>query len=73
MDNGWRGDLAPRTGDHRFSGGIYRDVYLNVTDNVHVTWYGTFVSTPALTNPVWDTSNPAYYRNIDLSPLPHRR
>ncbi|MEU7866437.1 ricin-type beta-trefoil lectin domain protein [Dactylosporangium sp. NPDC049140] len=70
VDNGWRADLAPRTGDHQFSGGIYRDVYLNVTDNVHVAWYGTFVSTPALTNPIWDTSNAAYYRNIDLSQYP---
>jgi len=70
VDNRWKADLAPRTGDHQFSGGIYRDVYLNVTNNVHVTWYGTFVTTPALTNPEWDTSNPAYYRNIDLSQYP---
>jgi beta-galactosidase len=70
VDNGWRADLAPRTGDHQFSGGIYRDVFLNVTDNVHVTWYGTFVTTPALTNPAWDTGNAAYYRNIDLSQYP---
>jgi beta-galactosidase len=70
VDNRWRADLAPRTGDHQFSGGIYRDVFLNVTNNVHVTWYGTFVTTPALTNPEWDTSNPAYYRNIDLSQYP---
>jgi beta-galactosidase len=70
VDNRWRADLAPRTGDHQFSGGIYRDVYLNVTNSVHVTWYGTFVTTPALTNPEWDTSNPAYYRNIDLTQYP---
>lgn len=70
VDNSWRADLAPRTGDHQFSGGLYRDVFLNVTDSVHVTWYGTFVTTPALTNPTWDTSNPAYYRNIDLSQYP---
>ena len=70
VDNRWRADLAPRTGDHQFSEGIYRDVFLNVTNNVHVTWYGTFVTTPALTNPEWDTSNPAYYRNIDLSQYP---
>ncbi|MFG1807503.1 ricin-type beta-trefoil lectin domain protein [Streptomyces sp. NPDC049040] len=70
VDNEWRADLAPRTGDHQFSGGLYRDVYLNVTDNVHVTWYGTSVTTPALTNPAWDTSNSAYYRNIDLSQYP---
>lgn len=42
----------------------------SVTNNVHVTWYGTFVTTPALTNPEWDTSNPAYYRNIDVSQYP---
>nr|WP_281253436.1 sugar-binding domain-containing protein [Micromonospora wenchangensis] len=70
VDNGWRADLAPRTGDHQFSGGIYRDVFLNVTNNVHVAWYGTFVTTPALTNPTWDTSNAAYYRNIDPSQYP---
>ncbi len=70
VDNRWRPDLAPRTGDHQFSGGIYRDVFLNITNNVHVAWYGTFVTTPALTNPSWDTSNPAYYRNIDLSQYP---
>nr|WP_169806311.1 glycoside hydrolase family 2 TIM barrel-domain containing protein [Herbidospora sakaeratensis] len=70
VDNGWKADLAPRTGDHQFMGGLYRDVFLNVTDKVHVTWYGTFVTTPALTNPVWDTSNAAYYRNIDLSQYP---
>jgi len=70
VDNRWQANLAPRTGDHQFSGGIYRDVYLNVTNNVHVTWYGTFVTTPALTNPEWDTSNAAYYRNIDLSQYP---
>ena len=70
VDNGWRADLAPRTGDHQFSGGLYRDVFLHVTNDVHVTWYGTFVTTPALTNPSWDTSNAAYYRNIDLSQYP---
>ncbi|MDX3193699.1 glycoside hydrolase family 2 TIM barrel-domain containing protein [Streptomyces sp. MN03-5084-2B] len=70
VDNSWRPDLAPRTGDHQFSGGLYRDVFLNVTNDVHVTWYGAAVTTPALTNPGWDTSNPAYYRNIDLAQYP---
>ncbi|HMR48767.1 MAG TPA: NPCBM/NEW2 domain-containing protein [Arachnia sp.] len=70
VDSSWQHDLAPRAGDHQFTGGIYRDVTLNVTDGVHVAWYGTFVTTPALTNPDWDTSNPAYYRNIDLSQYP---
>ncbi|HBF34753.1 TPA: beta-galactosidase, partial [Candidatus Sumerlaeota bacterium] len=46
LNNLWRGDLAPRAGEHVFSGGIYRDVYLVVTDPLHVAWYGTFVTTP---------------------------
>jgi hypothetical protein len=71
VDNVWRATLAPRTGDHQFSGGLYRDVFLNVTDDVHVTWYGTAVTTPALTNPSWDTSSAGYYRNIDLSQYPN--
>ncbi|NQX13813.1 NPCBM/NEW2 domain-containing protein [Microbacteriaceae bacterium VKM Ac-2855] len=70
VDNGWRPDLAPRAGDHQFTGGIYRDVTLSVTNPVHVAWYGTAVTTPALTNPDWDTSDPAYYRNIDLASYP---
>lgn len=70
VDNSWKADLSPRTGDHQFSGGLYRDVFLNVTDTVHVAWYGTSVTTPALTNPAWDTSNAAYYKNIDLAQYP---
>jgi beta-galactosidase len=46
VNNNWNAQLAPRAGDHTFSGGIYRDVYLVVTDPLHVTWYGTFVTTP---------------------------
>jgi len=46
VNNLWDAQLAPRAGEHVFSGGIYRDVYLNVTDNLHVAWNGTFVSTP---------------------------
>lgn len=56
VNNIWQPDLAPRAGDHQFTGGIYRDVYLTVTDPVHVTWYGTFVNTPDLTNPGFDPS-----------------
>ncbi|MGN0243876.1 MAG: NPCBM/NEW2 domain-containing protein [Lachnospiraceae bacterium] len=51
VDNKWQPDLTPRGGDHQFSGGIYRDVFLTVTEPVHVDWYGTFVWTPALCNP----------------------
>lgn len=48
LNNNWNARLAPRNGDHNFTGGIYRDVYLLATDNVHITWYGTYVTTPAL-------------------------
>jgi hypothetical protein len=46
VNNLWNGQLNPRAGEHMFSGGIYRDVYLVTTSDVHVTWYGTFVTTP---------------------------
>lgn len=46
VNNLWDARLAPRAGEHVFSGGIYRDVRLVVTEPVHVTWYGTFVRTP---------------------------
>jgi beta-galactosidase len=48
LNNKWNAQLAPRSGDHTFSGGIYRDVNIVVTDPLHVTWYGTFVTTPTL-------------------------
>ena len=46
VNNLWDPRLAPRAGEHTFSGGIYRDVRLVVTAPVHVAWYGTFVTTP---------------------------
>jgi hypothetical protein len=48
LNNNWNPRLAPRNGDHNFTGGIYRDVHLVVTNQVHVTWYGTYVTTPSL-------------------------
>lgn len=48
VDNRWKADMAPRTGDHQFTGGIYRDVNMVITNPVHVAWYGTFVQTPDL-------------------------
>ncbi|MBK3517083.1 glycoside hydrolase family 2 protein [Carboxylicivirga marina] len=48
VNNLWDAQLAPRAGEHVFSGGIYRDVYLTVTNPLHVTWNGTFVSTPGV-------------------------
>jgi beta-galactosidase len=46
LNNKWNAQLAPRAGDYHFSGGITRDVYLVITDPLHVTWYGTYVTTP---------------------------
>jgi len=46
LNNNWNPELVPRGGEHVFSGGIYRDVYLVVTNPIHVTWYGTSVTTP---------------------------
>ena len=48
LNNNWNARLAPRAGDHIFPGGLYRDVWLVVTGPLHVTWYGTFVTTPAV-------------------------
>ena len=42
--------VAPRSGEHIFIGGIYRNVHLVLTDPLHVTWYGTFVTTPQVTS-----------------------
>lgn len=46
VNNIWKATLAPRAGEHMFTGGIYRDVNLIVKSPVHVAWYGTFVQTP---------------------------
>lgn len=48
VNNIWQPDLAPRAGEHVFCGGIYRNLYLLVTDPLHVDWCGTFVTTPAV-------------------------
>ena len=46
LNNNWNPRLAPRAGEHQFSGGIYRNVWLVAKDPLHVAWYGTFVTTP---------------------------
>jgi len=48
VNNEWQATLAPRAGEHVFSGGLYRDVWLVTTDAVHVPWTGTRVTTPDL-------------------------
>jgi beta-galactosidase len=50
LNNNWNARIEPRSGDHTFMGGIYRNVHLVVTDPLHVTWYGTFVTTPEVSN-----------------------
>ncbi|MCS7034399.1 MAG: discoidin domain-containing protein, partial [Phycisphaerae bacterium] len=46
VDNHWNPRLAPRAGEHIFSGGIYRDVRLIRTGELHVPWCGQIVTTP---------------------------
>ena len=46
VNNLWNPRVAPRAGDHQFSGGIYRDVWLNVTSPVSVPEFGIFIHTP---------------------------
>jgi hypothetical protein len=48
LNNKWNAQIPPLTGDHTFQGGLYRDVNVVVTDPLHVTWYGTWVTTPTL-------------------------
>jgi Glycosyl hydrolases family 2, TIM barrel domain/Glycosyl hydrolases family 2/Glycosyl hydrolases family 2, sugar binding domain/F5/8 type C domain len=46
VDNSWNPQLSPRAGEHIFSGGLYRDVHLLITNPLHIAWHGTFVTTP---------------------------
>lgn len=50
VNNLWDARLAPRAGEHVFSGGIYRDVRLVAENPLHITWYGTFVTTPQVSS-----------------------
>ncbi|MFT3786533.1 MAG: glycoside hydrolase family 2 TIM barrel-domain containing protein [Tepidisphaeraceae bacterium] len=46
VDNTWNPQLAPRAGEHHFSGGIYRDVRLLCIPATHFAWRGVRVTTP---------------------------
>lgn len=48
VNNVWKPDVAPRAGEHVFSGGIYRNVRLVKKGYGYISWYGTFVTTPDL-------------------------
>lgn len=70
INNLWNPRLAPRAGEHVFSGGIYRDVWLVTTNKVHVEWYGTFVTTPQISAQCADVRIQTQVRNEGLNPLP---
>lgn len=59
VNNIWRPDVAPRAGEHTFSGGIYRNVRLVKVNPLHVDWYGTFVTTPELAGTKGESSTVA--------------
>lgn len=46
VNNEWEAQLPPRAGEHVFSGGIYRDVKLVETADLHVVHNGLRVATP---------------------------
>ncbi len=48
VNNLWRPDIAPRAGEHVFSGGIYRNVRLVMKAPAFLDWYGVQVTTPDL-------------------------
>lgn len=56
VNNLWKPDVAPRAGEHVFSGGIYRNVRLVMKSAMHIAWYGTFVTTPDLASKCGNSS-----------------
>lgn len=80
VNNLWDPRVAPRAGEHVFSGGIYRNVRLVVTSPLHVAWYGTFVTTPKVSGETGtvnvkteivndsDTARSATVRTVILDP-----
>lgn len=48
VDNTWLPDVAPRAGEHTFSGGIYRNVRLVRKSDTYIDWCGTSLTTPSL-------------------------
>lgn len=49
VDNRWNPRIAPRAGEHTFSGGLYRNVHLHVCSPVHLPAHGIWVQTPEVT------------------------
>lgn len=48
VNNLWRADIAPRAGEHTFSGGIYRNVRLVRKSHHYIDWCGVGITTPDL-------------------------
>lgn len=48
VDNHWHPNVAPRAGEHTFSGGIYRSVRLVKKQPIHISWCGVGITTPLL-------------------------
>jgi len=69
VNNRWSPTLAPRAGEHVFSGGLYRDVWLVATDAVHIPWTGTFVTTPELSEASGRVAVETEVRNDEGRPL----
>jgi beta-galactosidase/beta-glucuronidase len=68
LNNNWNPRLAPRAGEHVFSGGIYRDAWLVVTEPLHVAWHGTFVTTPKVSAESGTVNVKTEIRNDGTSP-----
>lgn len=68
VNNLWKPDVAPRSGDHQFSGGIYRDVYLHVKEPLSVTWCGTFIKTPQVSEETATFQAETEVRNASSQP-----
>ena len=67
VNNDWDPTLAPRAGEHVFSGGLYRDVWLVASDAVHVPWTGTRVTTPELSAKSGEVAVETEVRNDGLT------
>jgi beta-galactosidase len=46
VSNEWNPQLAPRAGEHIFSGGVYRDAHLISTPSTNIAWQGMQITTP---------------------------
>lgn len=65
VSNIWDPELAPRSGEHNFTGGIYRDVRMILEDPVHITWYGTYATTPNISAAASDLKMEAEVENLE--------